>query len=994
MRPLSFLRRTFLMWGCFFASYTVYAAPLPENLAFTATVSASSEYSPDYRAGLTADGFVPAALGHQDAGEAWCVNGQAAPAGADLVFQWKSPVTIAEIVYYGRTAWFLEECWKNYEVYVDDDVQPAATGQFRMKHGPQCVVLPRPLNASSLRIRFLNSYGGPNPGASEVQLFAERLSPDALKQAAAGLSSALARMPWVDRVEPGRLGECIRALSALHGPGYPAAGDHLKRLGRLEKRIARGKQSAKLNAALADLQKEVLLFDVDALLVIKRREIDPTHVYTYHYEGFGAGGGLYVVSPEPGVPPTELAASPGGQILDCDLSYDGTRALFSWRQAEDQGYHLWTVNIDGSGLAQLTDGPWHDYNACWLPDGGIGFLSTRTAQFAYCWHAPVGVLHRMDADGANVTKLSANYLNDFTPYVLNDGRLIYTRWEYVDRPAIPIQSLWTINPDGTNLAGYFGNRVLSPGTFMEVRPIPGTTKIVCTMTGHNGPARGALGVIDRERGVNAQDAIENITPDVPVPGVEEGNGNTEGTKQYSSPVPLDAVRLLASIRGPVLVRDFAGGCQSVALPAPEDGMQWFCAQPVRPRQRPPAIPRFEPGRPEDLYATVFVQDVYQGLEPHVARGGVKRIRVVREMPKTVRIDPAKRAFGFQFPVVSCGATYAPKDVLGEIPVEADGSAHFRVPAGMPVYFMVLDAQGRAIQRMRSFTHFMPGESHGCIGCHEPRLGTSSPPRGTALAGAPRDLEPPEWGAGGFAFWRTVQPVLDHYCVECHSPQDAPEGVDLTGGKTDFFSVSYETLARVNQGPAGSPFVSWIPTYNGQEQNILNIVPGAWGSPASLLANLVLTGHPDASGKKRFDMDEKSRRRILAWIDLNVPYYDTSETAYPENEGCRRIYSPEVDEALSAVVEKRCRECHTDGNIRRREWTRITEPEYNNFLLAPLARTAGGTEKCGRPVFENKDDPDYQSILATLKPLEEQLRKVPRMDMPGAKPAPEVCRACK
>jgi len=977
-----------LAWGCLVLCATALAAPLPENLALRADISATSEFNGDYDAGNVADGYVPGELSRQDAGEAWCINGPEARDGAHLVFRWKEPVTVAEIIFYGRTAWFLEECWKDYEVFSEEEAIPVFTGQLNAIHGPQRVGLPKPVVTRRLDIHFLNSYGGPNPGASEVQLFSEVLSEDVLKRIWSRMSSPLLHMPWVDHVDVSRLRECIGRLQAVHGADYARAQEHLQRLDELENR-GTGQEEA-----LAELQREVLLFDVSELLVIKRREIVPTHVYTYHYEGFGAGGGLYVIPVKTDAPPRELVSSPNGQILDCDLSYDGETVLFSWRQTEDEGYQLWTVNTDGTDLKQITEGPWHDYNACWLPDGGIGFLSTRTAQFAYCWHAPVGILHRMNADGTDVVKLSSNYLNDFTPSVLNDGRIIYARWEYVDRPAIPIQSLWTVKPDGTNLAGYFGNRVLSPGTFMEARSIPGTTKIVCTMTGHNGPARGALGVIDREQGVNDQAAIENITPDVPVPKVDEGNGNTEGTKQYSSPFPLDAERLLASIRGPVLVRDFAGGCQSVALPAPEDGMQWFCAQPVAPRKRPPILSRYQPREEDGNAATLFLQDVYRGLEPGVARGEVKRIRVVREMPKTVRIDPAKRAFGFQFPVVSCGATYAPKDVLGEVSVEPDGSAYFHVPADVPLYFMALDVEGRAVQRMRSFTHLMPGESHGCIGCHEPRLGTSTPHRGMALRRPPDTLKPPEWGAGGFAYWRVVQPVLDKYCVECHQPRDAQGGIDLTGDRTDFFSVSYEMLARENQGPDGSPYVSWIPTYNGQEQNILKIAPKMWGSPASKLASIVSSGHPDASGKPRFDMAPQSRRRIYAWMDLNVPYYDTSETAYPENEGCRRIYLPEVDSVLSAVVEKRCLSCHTGGDIHRKEWTRVTSPECNNFLLAPLAKSAGGTEKCGTPVFENTSDPDYQAILATLTPLTVQLAGVPRMDMPGAKPAKEVCRACK
>lgn len=780
----------------------------------------------------------------------------------------------------------------------------------------------------------------------------------------------------------------IDELAQLHGPAYGRSDEHRARLARLD---AGGPAAQR---ELEQLQRDVLLFDVGRLLVIRRHEIRASHVYTYHYEGFQPGGALLLVDgADPKAEPRVLADSPTGQILDLDLSYDGRTILFSWRPKEDEPYHLWTVRDDGTERRQLTDGPWHDYNPCWLPDGGIGFLSTRAPQFAYCWHAPVGILYRMDADGRNVTRLSANYLNDFTPVVMDDGRIIYTRWEYVDRPAIPIQSLWTINPDGTGLLGYFGNRVLSPGTFMEARPIPGTSRIVCTMTGHNGPTRGAIGVVDRSKGVNAQEAIWNITPDVPLPNVNEGNGNTKGDKWYSGPWPLDRLRLLVSARGPIVARSFDGSCQSVVLPAPADGTQYFSARPLAARRSPPVIASALPAGAE-AQATVVLQDVYNGLAPHVRRGEVKAIRVVREMPKAVRIDPSLRAFGFQFPVISCSATYAAKTVIGEVPVRPDGSACFRVPAGVPLYFMALDGEGRAVQRMRSFTHFMPGEVQGCVGCHEPRLATSRPQMKLASLGEPAELHAPEWGLRGFAYTELVQPVLDRYCVQCHHPAEAAGGVDLSGGRTDFFNVSYETLAREHQTRRGSKYVSWICTANGWEWNILEIEPKTWGSPASRLAEIVLSGHPEPNGKVRFRMDEPSRRRILAWIDLNVPYYGSSETAYPERRGCRQILPENLEAVLKDVAARRCAECHKGGEIPRREWVRITEPEFNPFLMAPLAKQSGGSQRCGRAVFADTRDPDYQAILATFEPVAAMLRIRPRMDMPGAVPAAGVCRACK
>lgn len=952
-----------------------HAMSIPTNHAPRARITASSQYSAAYGPAGVADGAIPFEGGGNDSGQAWCVDGATHANGAEITFAWDHPVRVAEVLYYGRTSWMLSECWRDYAIYLDDEPTPVCSGQFQAVDGAQRAPLPVPREVRRLRMVFTGSHGGANPGAHEIEIYEEPPTDAQL----AWMRSSLRRMPWVDQVDRPALRSLIQKLQQSYGAAYRQAPDHLNRLTRdAEER-------------LPALQREALLFDVASLVAIKRHEIVASHVYTYHYEGFHAGGGLYVIDPrDPAAPARALVTSPTGQILDCDLSHDGRTVLFSWRKTEEEGYHLWTIGVDGEGLTQLTRGEWHDYNACWLPDGGIAFLSTREAQFAYCWNAPVGILHRMEADGTGVRKLSANYLNDFTPYVLHDGRIIYSRWEYVDRPAIPIQSLWTINPDGTNLAGYFGNRVLSPGTFMDARPIPGSDKIICTMTGHNGPTRGAIGIIDRRLGMNAQAAIENITPDVPVPGVSEGNGNTAGSKQYSCPVPLDGVRFLVSAQGPLLVRTYDGSCQSMVLEQPEDGMQWFSAQPIRPRTPPPAIPPRE-GSGD---AIVYVQDIYRGLAPHVRRGEVDRIRVVREMQKTVRISPENRAFGFQFPVISCGATYAGKDILGETPVAPDGSAYFRVPAGVPLYFMALDAEGRALQRMRSFTHFMPGEQQSCIGCHEPRGASPVPNRGGALDASPRALEPPPWGSGGFSYTRLVQPVLDDHCVSCHGAAEAPEDLDLTGDLTDYFNVSYENLARAPQGPEGSPYVSWIPTYNGQEQNILRMAPRTWGSPVSRLAEIVCTGHPDAQGEPRVALSPEERRRIYAWIDCNVPYYESSETAHPELTGCRRIYPETLDAVLEDVATRRCTPCHTPGALPRKEWTRITRPAYNNFLSAPLARDAGGTERCGEAVFASTRDPDYQAILNTFGPVQTLLARTPRMDMPGATPAPTVCRDTK
>jgi hypothetical protein len=309
--------------------------------------------------------------------------------------------------------------------------------------------------------------------------------------------------------------------------------------------------------------------------------------------------------------------------------------------------------------------------------------------------------------------------------------------------------------------------------------------------------------------------------------------------------------------------------------------------------------------------------------------------------------------------------------------------------------MALDAQGRAVQRMRTFTHLMPGEVQGCVGCHEPRQQTTA--AALPRTRPPDALRPPDWGeAVGFDYTAHVQPVLDAHCVKCHSGPTPPRKVDLCGDKTDFFNVSYEWLARGRKrsGEAewDSPYVNWIPTYNGMEQNILEVTPKAWGSPRSLLAELVVNGHPDTNGALRVRLEPHEVRRVLAWIDLNVPYYGTSETAYPEKPGCRQMLPADLDKKLADVAQRRCAECHRDSKVPRLVWTRITNPQMNSFLLAPLAKSAGGSGVCGQVVFRSTDDPDYQALLKTFDAVNAQLRERPRMDMPGATPA-AVDRNC-
>ncbi len=708
----------------------------------------------------------------------------------------------------------------------------------------------------------------------------------------------------------------------------------------------------------------------NTLAMVQRKPLNPTHVYTYHVEGLEKGGGLYTLSLKDDKV-TRMVDASDGVILDCQVSYDGKQVLFSWKRTMQEPFKIWRIGADGSGLTCVIDHESNNMNACWLPDGGIAFLSDRKPAFAYCWTSTSPVLFRSDGNGQNVIKLSANYLTDFTPSIMEDGRILYSRWEYVDRPAIPIQSLWAVNPDGTGLAGVFGNRVLSPATFMEARDIPGMPgKILCMMTSHNGPCRGAIGLLDLDKGGNAQEAIRNLTPEIKVGPVDNAGAGNGLRGPYESPVPLDARFYLVSQAGRILLRDYDGAVNAT-LCEPDKGLGFYSAQPLRSRPMPRSPHPTRVVSEAGPWATLIMHDVRIGLGNAVKPGEIKRIAVVQEMEKDMRAETDKRQFGFQFPVVSCGATYAPKRVWGFANVEADGSAHFKVPSGVPLYFLPLDSEGRAVQRMRSFTHLMPGECQSCIGCHADR-NYESPAgmkagRSIAATRPAQVLTEPEWGRRhGFSFAQVVQPVLDKRCVRCHDDKTA---LDLSGDRTDYFNVAYENLARrgtqaehgndARGGMAGfgkNPYTSWIPTYNGCESNILQIEPKTWGSPASRLAEVVTSGHPDEKGNKRTALTAGEKLRILMWIDLNVPFYGTSQSRQPELRGCRRILPKDLDKVLDEIAARR------KITLPRTFFVRLDHPEKNPFLAVPLTKGE----------FASANDPDYQKILACFAGVQEAL----------------------
>lgn len=577
------------------------------------------------------------------------------------------------------------------------------------------------------------------------------------------------------------------------------------------------------------------LLDFDSLLFAKRAPATLPHMSDQYYGWWSRpGGGIYLLedlrSPNPRLRclTEEWTA---GSFLRPEISHDGTKVLFAYARyyphvagmekvdkeklPEDAFYSLFEMRLKDAGWRQLTQGRYDDFDARYLPNGDIVFLSTRKGRFLRCdaesaeatmrgtcpdsyvrcggdnkRPCAVFTLHTMNSDGGRLRAISAFENFEWTPAVAHDGRVLYARWDYIDRFNGHFMSLWSTNSDGTNAQLVYGNFTTRPQCIFEARPIPGSRKLVFTASAHHSITGGSLTLLDPAVGTEGEGPLERLTPEVCFP-------ETEGWPEsyYANPFPLSEKFHLVAW-GDRRLPPHAGSGQITDHRNPVNALGLYLCDafgnlellyrdpeissmyplPVRPRAKPPVY-----ASNVDLEASpegsFLVQDVYQGLDG-VERGTVKRLRVVAVTPK---IQPHMNN-----PSLGVSKEDPGKFVLGTVPVQPDGSAFFRAPSGIPVFFQALDAEGLALQTMRTLTYVQPKQTLSCIGCHEPR-GLAPPPGRIPLAATrePSRIRPAPSGAWPLRFDQLVQPVLDRACVSCHhsGAEDAKAArLDLTGAR--------------------------------------------------------------------------------------------------------------------------------------------------------------------------------------------------------------------
>jgi hypothetical protein len=835
-----------------------------------------------------------------------------------------------------------------------------------------------------------------------------RFSQDLLAQASpdnakAGLQTA-ASPSLARELAPLRL--AIEDLIATCGVRYPRGAAFLNDLdgiqARLQDEVVVQREAAR--ADLARLQREALLANPlvsgQPILFVVRRQYRGDHHNTatffpaakreYNDGGFTPGGAIKVIDFARGGQVRTLLDVPPGVARDPEVHFDGRRIIFSLRTNAADSYHVYEMGSDGTGLWPLTAAAdVDDLDPLYLPDDSVVFTSTREPKYCMCNRHIMANLFRMDRDGANIHQIGKSTLFEGHGSLLPDGRILYDRWEYVDRNFGDAQSLWTANPDGTSHAVYWGNNTAAPGAVLEARSIPGTERVLCVFGSCHDRPWGALAIIDRSLGLDGLAPVVRTWPAdatnlVHQSGWELFDAFTHVRLKYQDPYPLsDKYFLCSRMTGQgeqmgIYLLDVFGNEMLLHT----EGPGCFDPMPLAPRPRPPVLTSRRDYENKPGY--FYVQDVYRGTHMRgVERGAIKWLRVVESPEKRFWTMPVWGGQGIEGPAMNWH-DFNNKRILGTVPVEADGSASFEVPADRFVYFQLLDTNGMMVQSMRSGTMVQSGEQASCVGCHDERR--TAPPvslsrrtgegRGEGAAQAdsvasgasvvvrsgpvPLALQRPPSKMEGwygppreFSYRAEVQPVFDKHCLRCHDfGTKAGSILNFAGDRDLVFNVSYNELWRkkfIRVVGAGPPETQ--PAYS-------------WGSPASKLTATL----------KRWLADGRLTReefeRVVTWMDLNAPYYPTYACAYPDNLAGRSPLN--------------------DGQLARLE----------QLTRVPLRQLAGHNSNRGPQItfdrpdlspclnsFTNKTDPAFQEALAIIRAGHDRLARQPEADAPGFQPCP-------
>jgi HEAT repeat protein len=684
----------------------------PANLAPKASAWASSEYSATWAAGYAIDEKMPVVGSRNDRQKAWAINRAKAGDSAEFTLEWPQPVDVATIVYWGRTGSVISECWRDYELYLDDAPKAVVTGSFKMSRGPQRIDI-KPRKVRRMGFKFLNSYGPHNPGASEIAVYPGR--PGDLQLEAFPLSGAELRA----KIEEDRRARTDLAKVAATIPGKVVFLEGTRPWNHLDHQ-----QPARGNYATMENHTHRCYIEKDTP--------GPAN----------AGHRLLQLDPaEPGGQPRMLVDAGDGWIgcaMSC--SFDGHTLYFCMAPERDPFFHIYSVPVTGGKPTQLTTGPFQDCDPELLPDGRIVFSSTRFGSREEYHAFEVSTLFTMNSDGTCIRPLTFHVVNDREPKVTADGNIVFVRQDNFFMNAKIATQIFHVDPFGRGqfmllgqergASGY--NRYtmhdiypqaigfLAPHRISYKRngsafgnPVPLPDSRVAALCGPNGPRPASHPLSKHGVGIVISDAGAPTTDGLPV-------ATSRPLHDISA---LPDGRLLCSTldRDALGVVDLDTGTVSLFHMSRKDIQAPLY---VGPRDTPPAKPiageKRDTGRETGFF---FCQSIFNTRQIHADARCIRAVRVYEGRPLTARFLTSTAYHG--------GVNHIGTEAveLGTIPVCPDGSFFVEVPADRALAFEAIDGEGRAVINEFTWIYVRPGEERSCTGCHAAR-GLAPPAAGS------------------------------------------------------------------------------------------------------------------------------------------------------------------------------------------------------------------------------------------------------------------------
>ncbi len=612
-------------------------------------------------------------------------------------------------------------------------------------------------------------------------------------------------------------------------------------------------------------------------------------------------------------------------VMTPTLSWDGTELMFAWssyagsRNWSGRGkfdppymFRIFAMGIDGSNLRILADhdGPYDDYDPLYLPGGRLLFVSDRHNGGQRCGNVAVsGNMYTMEPDGDDLYRISWHETNERCPTVDYNGKIVYSRWDYIDRHAYSAQGFWMSYPDGTDPRSYHGNyteddKPFHPISECDVMPIPGTTsKYVAIETGHHKSHLGNLVVIDLARRARYEEQIRHFWPGWNMMGdsghFKEDQRYKLRRRMFRTPVPLSEDYVIVCEFSEILLVDKFRNEILLFDAEPLFDIKVASPIPLKARPVPPAIqPRTYQGKRRAMApkATIAVMNVYESDFEWPENTRITHLRICQIIGRPKLPWGTKRNVHIGW---SDGALI--KHVIGTVPVEPDGSAYFEAPIEREIYFQAVDETGMAVQSMLSGTCVHPGEQLSCVGCHEDKWKTPDITRTPmAMQRPPSQITPEVDGSYPLTYHRLAKPVFEENCQGCH--RETGKGI-----RFEYWDTS--RIVEDNsggKGPAVGDLEDYITYYNAaydkayaaHEDNVglflgkpgnprSRSIAGQIGARACILLKFLgphpqgLDIEPDPQHRD-VQLTREEFHRVTLWLDMNaneLGTYELTDEAY-------------------------------------------------------------------------------------------------------------------